>query len=508
MKLCKILAALLALLTVLSLVACGGNPAETSKTPDTTTPPIGSDDDTVKDDVPADLNFKNDPDNTITFFVRSNTELFLHEICSDELTKDTLYDAIHYRNMDVESRLGVEIKQIEQLGSEIGTDWQTWNETLATSVLTNTQDYDAAAIHTYCGSVLALQNIYADLLDLGDADTNYMDLSKPWWNQKSVDNLTVGGSLYFVGGSMMISEVARTYCLFFNKDLFNEKFPQENYSALYDMVDNKTWTIDKMLEYVSVVWDDNNSNGEKDDGDTVGFSAGASPTISTWVYALGMNMIEKNNYDEHKLSYIYDPNIIPAFENVSRLYNPESDGVLAGKTWKETFMDTGKVLFTVGYLGSAENWRESSVNYGVLPLPMFDEEQDYYSTGFVGHASALAICSNVTEERLPMLTATLEVMAAKSYNDVLPAYYNKVLQGVYSKEERDAQMYDLVLQNVEVDLASCYFPRMGDTLKTYAGLFNQAKNPNYDIGSVIDSNKDAWETAFWELLESLENVGN
>ena len=497
---------------LVSLAACGGDPADTSPKdtdPAVTDPkdPADTGRDSVKDSVPEDLNFAGRDDNTVTFFVRNNVDLFSKEICVEELTNDILYDAIYYRNIDVETRLGVKIRQIGQPGSEVNTDWRAWNETLSTAVLTNTHDYDAAAIHTYCGSVLVLQNIFADLNTLQDAETGgYLDLSKPWWHQDSIDALTVYGSLFFVGGDMMITVPARTYAIFFNKDLFKTKFPEEDVNDLYAAVKNDTWTISMLSSYVSQVWDDVNSSGDMDDGDVAGWIYGASPSLTIWAQALGLDFVTKDQYGEMQLSYIYNPNIIPAFEELTKLYNPEADGVLGGQKWTQTMMEAGNVLFTYGTLSAGETWRESPVQYGVLPMPKFNAEQEEYRTSFLGQASALAICSDITAERTPIITSTCELMCAESYKSVVPAYYGKVLQGLYSKDQPDAEMYDLIVETIVYDFGMFMFPKTGTVLKSYGGLFGKARTPGYDIAQDIAGNTQAWESALEEMMASFEAI--
>ena len=113
MKTLRILSLFLALLMLLSvLAACGGQPAETTKGAETTAKVQDEDPrQQVKDTVPTDLNYKGE---TVTFFVRDDTDMYKYEIACDELVNDTVFDAIHYRNIDVETRLGLEIKTIGQ----------------------------------------------------------------------------------------------------------------------------------------------------------------------------------------------------------------------------------------------------------------------------------------------------------------------------------------------------------------------------------------------------------
>jgi hypothetical protein len=149
MKTIRILSLLLALLMLLSVfVACGNTPEET--TAGKTEKPTGdSDRDLIEDSVPLDLNYNGE---TVTFFVRSDNDLFKYEIACEKLLNDSLYDAIHYRNIDVETRLGVKVKTVAQSDE---FPYTAWNNTLSVSVLTNTGDYDGCAFYLSAGTSLA-----------------------------------------------------------------------------------------------------------------------------------------------------------------------------------------------------------------------------------------------------------------------------------------------------------------------------------------------------------------
>ena len=193
MKKVRILSLFLALLMLLSvLVACGDKPVETTKPAETVGKVEEDPRQQVKDTVPTDINYAGE---TVTFFVRNDSDLYKYEIACEELLNDTLYDAIHYRNIDVENRLGLKIKTIEQDGA-----WgkhTEWNNTLSTSVLTNTGDFDGCAFYLSTGSPLAKEGIYYNLLNLTGETDGYLNFEKPWWNQTIVNELAVYGSLFF-----------------------------------------------------------------------------------------------------------------------------------------------------------------------------------------------------------------------------------------------------------------------------------------------------------------------
>ena len=500
MKFARILSLFLVLLTLLSVfAACGENPVET--TGESQKPVTDNDRDQIEDSVPKNLKYNNE---TVTFFVRSDNDIFKYELACEKLLNDPLYDAIHYRNIDVETRLGVSIKTIEQDGSF--NNRTAWNERLSTSVLTNSGDYDGTAFYLSTGSALAKDGIFYNLCDLEKGSGGYLEFSKPWWNQSLVDELGVFGTLFFVGGSLTISQAANGYCVFFNRDMFNEKFPEEGDAGLYQLVRDGKWTADKMANYISQVWTDTNSNGVVDDGDIVGVlshatAGGEGSLLDAWIPAMGLKITETNMFGEVELALI-NSRTVPAYEKMRKIFSNNPGALLTATSTVETTMPNGTVLFITQKLDYGTEMRESQVNYGVVPSPKYDEEQDTYYTGFGNVASALAICSNLSSSRAEMVSAVLEVLSAESYKQVVPLYYGTILQGRYSREQADAEMYNLILDSFVFSFGFAYSSLSLDGV----GAIFRNLSPNFDIQNHIDSKKDSWATKLEELLEALEAV--
>ena len=497
---------LVAVLLVAVLAACGGNPADTGgkdTTPSDSKPSNGRD--TIEDTVPTDLNYSDRTDNTITFFARNNMEIFKYEICSEELMNDTLYDAIHYRNIDVENRLGVNIQHVLQDGS--WANRQSWFEVLSTAVNTNSSDYDAAAIYATVGAGYALQNLYYNLNDLSvQYGDGYLDLEKPWWNQSIVNDCTMYGVLYFVGGDLTVSETYGTHLLWFNKDLFDQKFPEEGFSTLYDYVDDGTWTINKMADYVSQVWDDVNTNGVIDDGDVVGLKYWHDKhraQMDSWLYAMDIDVLERDVYGDYSVAN-FASRLVPAFELVESMYH--GAGALISPSGdpnnEMTNFSAGNTLFVVGAIGDGEAYRSATLNYGCLPMPKFNAEQEEYGNGMWTYSSLMVILSNLTHERAQMVSAVLELLAAESYKQVTPVYYSKVITGHYSKDEADARMFDIALETCRYGFETIYSSAVSG-ISSIKGFFQALDS---DVQQVIDANKEVWPNKLTELLEGLEDL--
>ncbi len=498
MKILRILSLLLVLLMLTSaFAACGGDPVETTGEGKK---PIANDRDEIADTVPLDLNYNGE---TVTFLVRGNSsDSHKYELACEKLLNDPLYDAIHYRNIDVEARLGLKIRTVEQPGT--WEDQTEWCNTLSTSVLTNTGDFDGAAFYLSAGAGLAKDGIYYNLFTLTKDEAGYLDLEKPWWNQSMTEELGVFGALFFAGSSLAITQAQNTACVFFNRDLFNQKYPDDRDTALYQLVRDGKWTIDKMTDYVSNCWDDLNSNGVADNGDVVGIRnlGNASGVMDAWIYAMGLDITKNNAYGEPELVLV-NGQTVPAYEKVRALFNNEGGLLIASQAdLGETDMPNGNVMFMPNVVNYGKEMKESTVNYGVLPIPKYDEEQDNYRTCFGNIASALAICSNLSESRAAMVSAVLELLSAESYKQVLPVYYGTVLKGHYSREQADAEMYDRILETAVFSFGFAYST---SSLGSISGIFRKLQL-DYDIQNTIDSNKDVWEQKLTDLLLALEEV--
>ena len=468
--------------------------------PEPSVKPEGGEDDVqvLQDTVPADLKYNGEP---VTFLVRDGSNMNRYELACESLINDPVYDSIHYRNMDVENRLGVRIRTV-YCRDEF--PYTNWNNTLATAVLVNTGDFDGAAFYLSAGTSLAKEGIYYNLLSLTKEEDGYLDFEKPWWNSSMVDELSVYGAMFFAGGSLTLSQAAGSVCVFFNRDLFNRKYPGDRDSTLYRLVRDGRWTADKMTQYVSNCWDDLNSDGIVSSGDVVGIKSlgNAAGQMDAWVLAMGIDFTKPDAYGEPELA-ILSSHTVSAYERVRGIFNNLGGYIPAAQeSHEETSMPSGNVLFYTQCLGYGADLRSSSVDYGILPIPKYNESQTEYRTGFANSASALAVCSNLDDARAAMVSAVLEVLSAESYKQVLPAYYETVLKGHYSREQADAEMYDLILGSFVFSFGFAYSTH---NLGAIGSIFRDL-SPTFDMQNHIDSNKETWNMKLSELLSALEAV--
>lgn len=502
----KILALILACLLLITMfVACGGETETESKDvgKETNAPSVtpGGETETdprnVADDVPDDLRFDGE---TVTFFTRNDLEHWKYEMDVDEIMNDTLYDAIYYRNKTVEEQLGITITTLQQPGNYANRS--TWNDTLRTAVNTQTGDFDAAAIYLSQGSPLALENMYYNVIDFP-----HINLEKPWWNQNIQDELTLFGTLYYLAGDIAVTEMTETFTLMYNKNLYDKYFGNTGVS-LYDVVEDKKWTIDYMYSLVENVHEDLNGDGLVSDGDIVGFAAYDPAQQDSfndgWIAACGIN-ITTMVYGVPELSF-YSERTVRAYETLKGLL-VTCPGTLAMAGPQVTLFQDGMLLFARGNLNSGAGLREMKDAYGMLPLPMLEENQEGgYATTVGNVASLITILSSVPDNRKELVGATLELMAAESYRQVTPAYFEIALKTKYSESPEDAEMYDLILKTVRFSFGYCYSTESikgGGNQNPIGTLFRVM---THDLAAIYDENDEAYYENLQKLIEGLDEA--
>ena len=136
--------------------------------------------------------------------------------------------------------------------------------------------------------------------------------------------------------------------------------------------------------------------------------------------------------------------------------------------------------------------------YGALPMPMYNSEQDGYASYPQNGCSLVVILSTCTDTDL--IGATLELMAAESYRQVTPQYYEVCLKGKYSAAADDARMYDKIVQGIKLDFGFIY------ASVSIGGVNNLFRNLQGDIAQTYEANKIKYETALETLVDKLDYI--
>ncbi len=367
---------------------------------------------------------------------------------------DVLSDAIYASNLAVEEKLDVKLT--------FDTDLSV-NESpnkIRTLILADDTTYDAYHFIQYSGAALAAEDLYLNL-----KDAPYISFNKPWWDMKYMKEMTVGDEKLFVLVGDFATDRTRTLnCVFYNKKLCEDYYGDAD-KLNSEVLDGK-WTVDRMREICAEVWSDQNSNGIADRDDVLGMAMNTVSNLDGYFYSMRGKITSRDSKDVPYLDFMTEKNMDVCQKLYDLVYS--TDGIfLSGSSFDEEMINRKKFaenqsMFLTGFFYTAESLRDMNADYGIVPLPKFDESQDEYTTGL--HNIMRDIALPVNCQNVEGVCAVLEELAYNGNKTVIPAYYEIVLKHKYARDEASSQMLDLIKSQCTTEIAyvySLYFNEMG-----------------------------------------------
>ena len=464
MKKTRILAGLLALLMLVgSFAACGETTEDPANSDADTTAPAESEGETeLTDWLPDDLDY----DGTeITIISRYREGWTSGEIAVKEIISEPVNDAVYERNKFVEQRLGVEINSIEE------NNYDPFHvvSKVSYAVRSGTDDYDLMAAACYVAVTESLNGTFADL-----RKTEYMDFDKPWWSQGFNDVVEYHGAQYAVSGDMVLSLYRFAFVTIFNKFLFTEA----NQPYLYDYVENGSWTLDKQIQLGPLFERDNGNSKQDKEGDIYGLISNDYISVDPYWSSCMVDIIKKNGdgdyefvFDSAKLFDVCEKTMALFYGCGNATYNVKHYGADSEQNdIRDMFADGYAAMATVRILElEAGSIRNMEKEFGVVPMPKFDEIQKQYRTLLHDQFTVLCVPTTVKGDELDMVSAVMEALASASYRTVRPAYYETTLRTKIAQDPQSAAMFDLIIDNIYIDAGIIYT----NTLNTFHDKFRQ-----------------------------------
>ena len=494
-KLQKLTAMALAVLMLLSLVACA-----TGETPTDTEPGTAAATDAATEADTVDMSYVCELPDGLNYDTEVNylyTEGYARddELKSDELGGGIIADAVYERNLAVEERLGV-LLNFQSKGND--TEMAA---TIANLVQSNDDTIDIFVIGTYTCMTPTLAGHY---LNLHTVDN--LDLSKNYWNQAYNEMMTfTDADLQFVATSPTAISIFRMgYLTIFNRDLFKDyQLPD-----LYEAVENGEWTLEYQYNLIKDVYVDANGDSKKNVGDFFGFVVGAVTDMD--VYAVSSNIHLAIRNEDGDLYYNGDAfeRLVDMSEKVSALTS--ADGTYLADSFSEGFQvpiqqfAEKKALMATTMFDDIETEFESlaDMNYGIAPLPKLNKEQKEYGTYIQDQVSSFGISAAVGEEdRQAILGAVMEAMSYYSYNTVRPAYYESVLSLRFMQDPQSKAILDTMFESISFDYV--YATSLGGIRDSMRPILS---SPNPAIASQAKQWQRQVETALRTQQKSFDRL--
>jgi len=424
---------LAAILAVSQIAACGS--ASSSDTPANDTAS-----DTTAETTPALTGRAAEKDNlpendfggqTFTILGR---EAFATELVAEEENGDTLNDAIYKRNTNVEDRFNVQINPVLMDHNEV-------NAHLLASVLADTGAYDLVAGYAYLMPSLILSDIFVNWNEV-----KYIDMDQPWWSKQVSNELTVNGICYTITGDLAISLWEMFFTFTFNKKLAAEY----NLGDLYEIVRSGNWTLDKLSELTANTYKDLDGDTKQSWNDAYGFVAGHSTPVDAFKEAFKVDVTTMNSdgIPEYTLANEKTTDVLTRLN--AFFYTEGNSMVIGGSDEAYAAVDTafkeGRAIFQPRTLANIAALRDMNDDFGILPYPKLDAEQDkYYSTAMDNYSLLLLPIDAADYDFTGFIT---EALCAESYRVAVPAYYDVVLKTKAARDDESAEMLDIVRDGV------------------------------------------------------------
>lgn len=154
--------------------------------------------------------------------------------------------AIYRRNRKIEDRFNVTLNFIP-----LDDDGALWQSTLLAENGSATGAYDFVLPDYWWGCEAG--GYFLNLLDYN----KIFDFDQPWWTPGWNENCTIFGQMYSAVGSLSLDLINNSNCMIFNLKVLND-FTLE---SPFKLVDDKQWTIDKVISMVKTVTSDLNNDG-------------------------------------------------------------------------------------------------------------------------------------------------------------------------------------------------------------------------------------------------------
>lgn len=294
-----------------------------------------------------------------------------------------------------------------------------------------------------------------------------LDLSKGYWAKYVNDNAEVSGAIFGVTGSISLNLYQELYVCFFNSSLCRTNGIEPE--SLYELVLNKQWTLDKMIELTQDIYTDTNGNGY-DTEDIYGYGMVFATLDTVWsscdisMAATDASGRLKLNVDKSRLGNVLRKlNSFTWSQKGVMCIDNEADADAIGANNKTIFAAGGAQMVATGHTLFANDRlynvtideMKNCKDYGILPYPKYNRSQKQYYTGARDHYTVHMVplpAKNMAD----VCGSVLEYLACTSHNEVMPTYYEEVLSGRYTRDTDSIEMLNIIFQNVKMDAGYVY----------------------------------------------------
>ncbi|PKM63103.1 MAG: hypothetical protein CVU97_01725 [Firmicutes bacterium HGW-Firmicutes-21] len=372
----------------------------------------------------------------------------------EEKMSDRVNTAIKERNRLVEELLNIEIKEVYIFDARRKNS--IFADTVRNNITAGTDNYQVIVPCIYDGATLAAGGYLYDL----NNKIPYLDMTQPWWDQTFNEELTINNKLYFTVGDIGIINKAATSALMFNKNLIAQYELEDPYALVRDY----KWTMDKAFAMAKTFSIDENQDGKITYADSMGWS-GQLDDMWGLFYSAG-ERIGSMGSDGYPQLTMYNSRSVNVLDKMLELVQDKNHYISANDYFNEAQWPTtltirpfieGRCIFFSASVSSTDSLKDMTDDFGIVPKPMFDEnQQKYHSLINPWVSTCFAVPTSVNAKDLEFVGIVLEAIGAESKNVLHPAYYDVTLKYQRIRDDESDEMLDMIFASRGCDIGIIY----------------------------------------------------
>ncbi|MCL2517593.1 MAG: hypothetical protein FWF15_03420 [Oscillospiraceae bacterium] len=461
---------------LISFAACGESGDDTSVA---ATGEVNNNLKTNETELKPDLPDKNFNGEIFTFINRG--EAYVHWECFDCYAEteigEPINDAVYRRNMVIEERYNIKITEFK---ASTGME-----RTLFNSINAGEKIYNAVMINGTGAAFLAENNVLVDLHTI-----NYINLENPWWDKNANKDFSIGERIFFTACDIGISDKDGSWTLAFNKRILNDGGLENP----YDIVKANRWTMDKMYEMAKTVSRDLDGDGKMTIDDLWGIVAESYDTYA--MFFAGGERIFKNNAEGYPELVVYSERGVRVIDKYMQMVKDKEHYYVVVSTIDNPFND-GRALFYATTLYTIRNyWRDMDDDFGIIPLPKYDELQENYHHIVSIGASGAVLGVPITTPNLELTGIILEDLSYESGKTLMPAYMDICFNNKYLRDKESIDMLALCLESRVFDFSIIY-----DWGGWYAYFIGLNANSNVNFTSEFEKKQESTIAAMDKIID-------
>ena len=370
--------------------------------------------------------------------------------------------AILTRAEEIENTYGVTLNWINARGNHIAT-------LLSEAIVAGSE---STKYHIAMPRMLEAQAIVAtnSIYDL--ANREYIDLTKSYYNQASVESYSVQGRTLFAGGDFSFLDEETTYVQYFNAAMLEG---MQDRPDLYQLVRDGKWTIDQMINVAKLV-SKNSAEPKWTDDDIYGYG---TTNLSRFYQYSGIKQVSVGE-TEYGIEYVItlnDPKISTLIDKILTIKSADWARTewTGGYGATQQAFEEGRLLFYDEVLQRTDYFVNQNDDFkvGILPEPKLSESQASYHTPCAYQSTVMCV-PKATPDR-EMSDYFVEILAYTGQKHIMKAYMQQVREnlGVNNVEENMEMLEEYIFPGMIYDQGWMY---------GWNGLLNIVQSESYSSG--------------------------